>query len=293
MSTSLIEPAFSIRELNACGHASTLSNELDIACRAALAAGIIVRDGFGSIQKVESKGVGDLVCEVDRAADAAATEVLSDNSKIAILSEELNPEVQQSSEDLWIVDPLDASSAFLVRAGIHYPSVLVALRRDGQTQLGVVLFPLTGEWFYAVRGKGAFKDGNRLRVPSGPDELKKIWVDMNQYGDSQYETPFFSELRNRLRTPSGALLVTIGVPNAGVAMRIAEGKSMLGAAVHDNNPAAVKQAAWDIASTQVIFEEAGGVFVSQNGGPVDPFVARPFVVARSKELADQILQLAN
>jgi fructose-1,6-bisphosphatase/inositol monophosphatase family enzyme len=61
--------------------------------------------------------------------------------------------------DLWIVDPLDATSAYLMRAGDHYPSVLIARYQDGKTQLGVVHFPLTGEWFYAQDGCCAWKNG--------------------------------------------------------------------------------------------------------------------------------------
>ncbi|MEL6896715.1 MAG: hypothetical protein AAFP90_11480, partial [Planctomycetota bacterium] len=81
------------------------------------------------------------------------------------------------------------------------------------------------------------------------------------------------------------------VPNAGVTMRILEGKTRLGAIVHDNNPNNVKQAAWDIAPIKVIAQEAGAVLVCTDGSDVDPFVAKPFVVARTKEIADQILEL--
>jgi myo-inositol-1(or 4)-monophosphatase len=243
------------------------------------------------MQKVESKGVGDLVCEVDRMADVAATQVLRRHSTSAILSEELNPDVEPGQGELWIVDPLDGSSAFLVRAGIHFPSVLVALCRDGEPVLGVTLFPLTGEWFYAEKGRGAFKDGQALVIADTDEDLSDVWVEMNQYGDSQYETPIFDSLRRQLRTDRGALLVTISAPNAGVAMRIAESNRLLAAVVHDNNPKSIKQAAWDIAPIKVIFEEAGGVFVNHDGGLVDPFVPEPFVVAKTRRLADQILAL--
>ena len=100
-------------------------------------------------------------------------------------------------------------------------------------------------------------------------------------------------MRNKLRTRDGASLVTQNAPYSGVAMRIAENDCLLVAAAHDNHPENVKQAAWDIAAPQCVLEEAGGVFLNANSERVDPFRAEPFVVARSKKIADQILDLVR
>ena len=191
---------------------------------------------------------------------------------------------------MWIVDPLDASGAFLMQAGPEYPAVLVAKRVDGETALGVAYFPLTDDWYYAQRGRGAWKNGKRLICESA-DSLANVWVEMNQYGNAQWETPFFAELRQRLRSPEGARLVTSNVPNSGVALRIAASQNCLAAAVHDNNPEHVKQGPWDIAAPQIILEEAGGVFLSPDGNRTDPFAGEPVIVARSEALANQIIDL--
>ena len=74
-------------------------------------------------------------------------------------------------------------------------------------------------------------------------------------------------------------------------MRIAQSRNPLAAAVHDNNPASVKQAPWDIAAPQIVLEEAGGVFVNLDGERSNPFRAEPIIVARSAALAKQIIDL--
>jgi myo-inositol-1(or 4)-monophosphatase len=275
-------------------HVVSISDQLALAVEAAQAAGEIIKAGSERLAKesrqmIESKGVGDLVSQVDRDADQAATTVISSRSDLPILSEELNHDLTER-DNLWIVDPLDASSAFLMQAGAQYPAVLVALREQGETKLGVTYFPLTGEWFYAQKSRGAWKNGKRLICDSDMP-LSQIWVEMNQYGSSEFETNYFVNLRKQLRSVAGAQLVTSNVPHSGVAARIAEGSTTLAAAVHDNNPASIKQAAWDIAAPQVILEEAGGVFVNPKGNRTDPFLAEPIIVARSAAIAQKIIAL--
>ena len=272
-------------------HSRTISEQLQTAVLAAQAAGAIIRDGSEKLNVVEQKGVGDLVSEVDREADRAACDILRAASVLPILSEELNAD-QTTSDDMWIVDPLDGSSAYLMSAGPHFPAALIALRENGATRLGVVYFPLTDQWFYAEKNCGAWHNGNRLLCGTG-DSLSDVWVEMNQYGDANLETDYFRNLKERLRSNDGARMVTSTVPHSGVAMRIAIGDSLLAAAIHDNNPASTKQAAWDIAAPQIIMEEAGGVFLNPDGLPSNPFETRPIIVSRSLKLAQEIIALTT
>lgn len=272
-------------------HSLTISVQLHTAVVAAQAAGVIIRDGSEKLNVVEQKGVGDLVSEVDREADRVACDILRAASDLPILSEELNAD-QSMSDDMWIVDPLDGSSAYLMSAGPHFPAALIALRENGATRLGVVYFPLTDQWFYAEKNCGAWHNGNRLRCGSR-ESLSDVWVEMNQYGDANLETEYFRNLKEQLRSKNGSRMVTSTVPHSGVAMRIAVGDSLLAAAIHDNNPACTKQAAWDIAAPQIIMEEAGGVFLNPDGQPSNPFESRPIIVSRSLALAQEIIELTN
>lgn len=270
-------------------HAQGIGSELHLAIRAALAAGKVVTAGYGKLNTVQQKDLGDLVSEVDCEADRVATEVLKSESDLPILSEELNCDLGPV-DNMWIVDPLDGSTAYLMQAGREYPAVLVARREEAEVTIGVAYFPLTGDWYYAQRGRGAWRNAKRV-ICDSDESLADVWVELNQYGNGQWETPFFASLRKRLRSHQGAQLVTTQVPHSGVAMRIAGGEDALAVAVHDNNPQHVKQAAWDVAAPQVIMEEAGGVFLNPEGNRADPFAAEPIIVARSRGLADELLAL--
>jgi myo-inositol-1(or 4)-monophosphatase len=278
-----------VSNFDAVEHASSISPFLKIAVQAAAAAGEIIRDGSTKRHVVEQKAVGDLVSDIDREADQVACDLIRGHSDWPILSEELNAE-QEVVDEMWIVDPLDGSGAFLMSGGPEFPSVLIALRQEAKTQIGVCYFPLTGDWYYAERGKAAWRNGKRLVCDSNLD-LADIWVEMNQYGDAEMETEYFLALRNRLRSSAGARMVTSSFPHAGVAMRIASMQTPLLAAVHDNNPKSLKQGPWDIAATQLILEEAGGVFLNPDGQRTDPFVAEPIIVAASSDIAKEIIDL--
>ena len=268
------------------------SPSLRLAAQAALVAGQIIKDGYEMVHRVEVKNVGDLVSQVDFDADRAATEILqNDPSGLTIVSEELNPDANDEQQDMWIVDPLDGTTAYLQKAGKHFPSVLIAKRINGQTKLGVTYFPLSDEWFYGVQGEGAWKNGNRLSIEQSNFQLAECWVEMNQYGNCEYETNFFRTARTALRSPAGARIVTSTFPHAGVAMRIAEQNTGLTVAIHDNNPQSLKQGPWDIAANQLIFEEAGGVFLNPEGKRTSVFKAEPIIIAPSLNLARQVIGL--
>ena len=272
-------------------HAQSLSEELGLALSAANAAGKVIAGGYGKTNRIQSKDLGDLVSEIDLEADRIACEILSQQSDFPIVSEELHSD-SSGLADTWIVDPLDASNAFLMQAGPQYPSVLIALQRDHQTRLGVVYFPITGEVFYAQFGRGAWHDGKRL-ICAEHQSLDCSRVEMNHYGKHRWETEFYQDLWERLRSDHGAQVVTSNLPYSGVAVRIAQGVGAPAIAIHDNNPDHPKQGPWDIAAPQIVLEEAGGVFLNPKGQRTNLWQPEPIIVARSEQLGRQVLDLAT
>lgn len=276
-------------------HGISLSTELKVALTAAVAGANVIRNFVGQSVSVEEKGVGDLVSIVDREAEAAVLQVLASAPfKASILSEESDPTIVANCKRSWIVDPLDGTSAFLFRVGDPMPSVLVALEENEEPLVGVIVFPLTGEYFYSHKGLGAYKDGRPLLTPKQKRPLGHAWIDMNQYGNARYETGMFAYLRNKLRTHEGAKLVTSLPPHSGIAMRLLDGTTGLSAIVHDNNPDNVKQAPWDIAAPRAILLEAGGCFLSlKTGLAIRTTDCEPMVVAADWDLAQSIIDLAQ
>ncbi len=119
----------------------------------------------------EVKDDGSLLTEADLSADKRICQALTElYPDIAFLSEEMSLEEQESllqnSNKLWCLDPLDGTSNFA--AGIPLFATSLALIVDGKVQIGVTYDPLRDEMFSAVKGQGAWLNGEPLQCqPSG------------------------------------------------------------------------------------------------------------------------------
>ncbi len=134
-------------------------------CGAEVLADFVPRTGL--IQH-ESKGRRrELVTAADRAAEAAIVRaILAARPHDAVLAEEgaLTPAGRAShdSDDLWIVDPIDGTTNFV--HGLPWFCVAVALYRRGVPLVAAVEAPRLATVWTAARGRGAWRDGERIRV---------------------------------------------------------------------------------------------------------------------------------
>lgn len=71
-----------------------------------------------------------------------------------------------SHECTWIIDPIDGTANY--SRGIDQCAVSVALKCGDGIVLGVVYMPRTGQMFTALRGHGAWLNGNRISVSDRP-----------------------------------------------------------------------------------------------------------------------------
>ncbi len=103
-----------------------------------------------------------LVTQADVESERAALAVLRRAyPEFGILTEE-STGVEAKSPGRWIVDPLDGTTNFA--HGYSTFCVSIAAEWAGEVVAGVILQPVTGEVYSAIRGKGAFVDGRRMRV---------------------------------------------------------------------------------------------------------------------------------
>lgn len=103
--------------------------------------------------------------DVVTAADKASEKFITDKIKKlfpthGIISEE-SDSYRPDSEWRWVIDPLDGTTNF--SQGLPMFSVSVAVERDGETVAGVVFAPYLNELFTAVKGGGAFFNGERIK----------------------------------------------------------------------------------------------------------------------------------
>ena len=144
-----------------------LAEDLELAERAARAAGELLLERFGG----PARGLGrkstrtDMVSDADREAEAVVEEVLlGERPDDGLLAEEGSGSEGKSGRR-WVVDPLDGTTNYLY--GFPAWAVSVALEDDEGTAVGVVHDPLRGELFTALRGGGAFLDGEPAEVGGG------------------------------------------------------------------------------------------------------------------------------
>lgn len=110
----------------------------------------------------------DVVTEADKASERLILDgIRSTFPQHAILSEESGKEGTKDAEWLWVIDPLDGTTNF--NQGLPVFSVSIALQHKGSTVVGVVYAPYLGELFTAVRGQGAYLNGNPIHVRHNTD----------------------------------------------------------------------------------------------------------------------------
>jgi myo-inositol-1(or 4)-monophosphatase len=138
---------------------NTYTELIQIASRAAHAAGKIMRDGWGKAHAIEFKGAINLVTEVDRAAEKIILEQLrAATPDFDVLTEEsgaIPPRARGGGANYrWVIDPLDGTTNY----AHHFPyfTTSIGLEENGASVAGVVYDPLLDQLFSATRGGGAF-----------------------------------------------------------------------------------------------------------------------------------------
>lgn len=111
------------------------------------------------------KNGSELVTDTDVAVDTLIAEHLERQfPHESRLTEELAPD--RDSLDLhaalWVVDPIDGTVNFA--HGLAHVAVSIAWVEEGRAELGVVHAPFLNETFTALRGEGAYRNGERIRV---------------------------------------------------------------------------------------------------------------------------------
>jgi myo-inositol-1(or 4)-monophosphatase len=113
------------------------------------------------------KGPADFVSEADKQSEQLIRKYLfARYPDWSFTGEEFPPVDGTDREYRWLVDPIDGTTNFI--NGQHY-TISIALRRGNQTVCGALYNPVADEMFTAIRGGGAFLNGERLAVSEKTD----------------------------------------------------------------------------------------------------------------------------
>lgn len=240
-----------------------------LALEAAWAAGkailaIYDQDDLG----VELKSDASPLTLADRAAHQVIMQHL-ETSGIPVLSEEgkhMPFDQRKGWRELWIVDPVDGTKEFIKRNGEF--TVNIALVRDGQPVMGVVLAPVLGHVFVGELGAGAW----RLSVPMTSEiDVDEVWLSRESLPlSSPSERPFtVVASRSHMSSETEAYVEDMRAEHGAVEL-ISKGSSLKLCMVAEGNADAYPRFAptmeWDTAAGQAVCEASGCEVIDQNTG---------------------------
>lgn len=186
----------------------------------------------------------DVVTQMDRAAEKLIRErILAARPDDSFLGEE-DGFTAGTSGVRWVVDPIDGTVNYLY--GLPDWGVSVAAEMDGEAVAAVICLPVRGEVFTAVKGGGAFLNGEPIRCTTG--KMLGSALVGTEFGyaadDRAAQGGVMAAILPRVQgvRVSGATVVDL----AWVAAGRLDGWFMLGA-----QP-------WDVAAGLLLVSEAGG-----------------------------------
>ncbi len=209
---------------------------------------------FGGALKVSDKGLDGLVSEADVLSERGIEDILKKFfPDIEVFGEEGQFQEKSALEKTsWIVDPLDGTTNFIY--GLPIYCVSIALQINGEVVLGIVDVPPWNRTYHAVRGEGAFLNGQPIRVASRTQLSECVLATGFQPGDRKFldqQIQIFARLVEKsraVRRPGAAALdlclVAEGVFDAFWEMNLKP---------------------WDTAAGSLLVKEAGGVVHNYQG----------------------------
>lgn len=193
-------------------------------------------------------------------ADTTSNEMIldflrSETSVSDIISEENKSVPYESRKDwdyYWLIDPIDGTKEFS-KGGNDF-CINIALCKGDEPVFGYVARPSTGDQYYAIQDRGAFKNGNRIFTNKDRGGNLRVVASKSHMND---ETRNFID---NLSDTYGVSMVNIG--SSLKFCLIAEGKA-------DIYPRFGPTMEWDTCAPQIIAEESGAnVFLASNLSPM-------------------------
>jgi len=124
--------------------------DLELAVHAALTAGVLLKENFGTPLNVDEATHHDIKLALDRESQELITRILLEaRPGDAILGEE-GIAGNQESKRHWIVDPIDGTVNYFY--GIPHFCVSIALREGDEVTAGVIHDPMIGETWTCEKG---------------------------------------------------------------------------------------------------------------------------------------------
>lgn len=254
---------------------------VNIAVSAARQAGEVIMNYSEQLSrlKVGEKSKNDFFTQVDVKAEQIIIQAIHKHyPKHSILAEESGLQDNESSDTVWIIDPIDGTNNYL--HGFPFYSVSIAVQVAGRIEHGVVFDPVRKECFCASRGGGAQLNDKRIRVSSQTQLDKALLGTGFPFRNKSLAPRYFSTFQSLFDKSSGVRRTgSAALDLAYVAAGRLDGFWEFG----------LKP--WDIAAGSLLIKEAGGLVGDFTGG--ENFLKTGNIACANPKLFKPILQTIN
>jgi myo-inositol-1(or 4)-monophosphatase len=228
---------------------------------------------------VSEKNHNDFVTNIDQVAEQVIVDaLLKAYPDHAILAEEsgASKNLNDDSEYVWIIDPIDGTTNFL-----HgYPNfcISIALQQRGVITNALVYDPVRNDLFTATKGAGAYLNEKRIRVRN-PDRINKALIGAGHGADPRALAEYLSMYEviasrcHGVRSSGSAALEL-----ANLAAGRTDGFFEKGLKI------------WDIAAGSLLVTEAGGI-VGEFSGESEYLNKGDIIAAGPKVFAQMVALL--
>ena len=231
-----------------------------------------------SQDKIEYKGLNDLVSYVDKTAETKLVTGLSNLlPESGFITEEKT--INKIGEVYnWIIDPLDGTTNFI--HGIPTFAISIALKQHDKLVIGVVYEINRDECFSAVKGEGAYLNGNKIYVTKAEKIADTLLATGFPYYDFSLQKAYLGLLDELIQKSHG--LRRIGSAAVDLAY-VAAGRfdAFFEYNLHS----------WDVAAGILLVREAGGEVVDFSGG--DKSIVKRELLATNSKITAEMLEIVQ
>lgn len=206
-----------------------------------------------SPDKIELKGLNDLVSYVDKTAEeqiVAGLQTVLPEAGFITEEKTINKTGERYN---WIIDPLDGTTNFI--HGLPVFSVSIALQEYDELVVGVVYEVNMDECFYAWKDSPAYMNGNIITTSDSPDISKSLLATGFPYYDFSKQPAYINLFTELMKSCHG--LRRLG--SAAVDLAYTACGRFDAFYEYNLNP-------WDVAAGVLIVKQAGGHVVNFTGG---------------------------
>lgn len=232
----------------------------------------------GKILAQEKTGHRDVVTEYDKKVQELIVKRLRAIVPDArFFCEENTVQDDLHAEHVFVIDPIDGTMNFV--KGCHFSCTSIGYLHNGVLTAAAIYDPYTDEMFSAVRGEGAWLNGEQLHAADTPLSENVVCFGTSPYYPEKTDETFrmarkaYDASLDLRRSGSAALdLAYVAAGRAGLFFEM-------------------NLSFWDYAAGMLITEEAGGKCSAADGSPLPLDGRKSSVLAGGKQAHEDFMKL--